>query len=309
MDAHRDDLLACRTILREGSRSFWAASRLLPGRIRGPVSAVYAFCRTADDEVDLHGSGPGVLESLRRRLDRVYAGPTWDDPVDRAFAATVAAHRIPRVFPEALLEGFQWDLGRRRYETPSEVLAYSARVASTVGAMMTLLMGDRRPEILARACDLGVAMQLTNIARDVGEDARQGRLYLPGTWLRDAGIDPDGWLDRPAFTPALGSVVARLLDEADALYTRSEVGIASLPADCRAAIWAARFIYADIGRVIRRVGMNSVDRRAFTSPGRKILLLLRAFWTRYTRPSAGPSDCAAPPLGETRFLVDAVKTA
>ena len=100
--------------------------------------------------------------------------------------------RIPRALPEALLEGFAWDAAGRRYETLDEVEHYAARVAGCVGAMMTLVMGRRDPAILARACDLGVAMQLTNICRDVGEDARAGRLYLPLAWLRDNGIDPDG---------------------------------------------------------------------------------------------------------------------
>ena len=89
----------------------------------------------------------------------------------------------------------------RRYETLQDLDAYAARVAGSVGAMMTLVMGQRAPEIVARACDLGVAMQLTNIARDVGEDARAGRLYLPLQWLREAGIDPDAWLAKPVFTP------------------------------------------------------------------------------------------------------------
>ncbi len=87
--------------------------------------------------------------------------------------------------------------------------------------MMSILMGARTPRILARACDLGVAMQLTNIARDVGEDARAGRLYLPLQWLRSAGIDPEAWLARPVFSAALGAVVQRLLDAADGLYARS----------------------------------------------------------------------------------------
>ncbi len=98
---------------------------------------------------------------------------------------------MPRELPEALLEGFEWDLVGRRYETLEELQAYAARVAGSVGAMMAVLMGARSAAVLARACDLGVAMQLTNIARDVGEDARQGRLYLPLAWLREAGIDPE----------------------------------------------------------------------------------------------------------------------
>lgn len=107
---------------------------------------------------------------------------------------------------------------------------------------MMAMMGARSPQAQARACELGVAMQLTNIARDVGEDARAGRLYLPRDWMREAGIDPDAWLQAPSFTPALGSVVSRLLAEADVLYERAALGISALPRDCRPAIQAARLV-------------------------------------------------------------------
>ena len=110
--------------------------------------------------------------------------------------------------------------------------------------MMTLVMGGRSSKTVARACELGVAMQLTNIARDVGEDARRGRLYLPLQWLREAGLDPDEFLRHPQHSPALANVVKRLLRAADQLYVRSETGIGALPRDCRAAIMAARLIYA-----------------------------------------------------------------
>ncbi len=110
---------------------------------------------------------------------------------------------------DALLEGFAWDAAGRRYDTLDDLLDYAARVAGAVGAMMAVLMGVRDPALLARACDLGVAMQLTNIARDVGEDARAGRLYLPLAWLREAGIDPDAFLADPALQSRFGRCGAR----------------------------------------------------------------------------------------------------
>ena len=135
-----------------------------------------------------------------------------------------------------------------------DLYAYAARVAGTVGAMMAVLMGQRSADVVARACDLGVAMQLSNIARDVGEDARAGRIYLPLDWLWEAGIDPDAWLKEPVFTEALGSVVMRLLEAADVLYRRADDGIANLPADCRPGISAARHLYAGIGHQVAARG-------------------------------------------------------
>jgi phytoene synthase len=206
------DLAACRALLRDGSRSFDAASRLLPRAARDPATALYAFCRVADDAID--GGHGDELEALRTRLAQAYEGSPAPTPVDRAFAAVVRQYALPRILPEALLEGFAWDAHGRRYADLSELRSYAVRVAGTVGAMMALLMGVRDPEGLAAAIDLGVAMQLTNIARDVGEDARAGRLYLPLAWLREAGIDPDRFLACPRHSEAVAAVIQRLLDAA-----------------------------------------------------------------------------------------------
>jgi phytoene synthase len=214
----------------------------------------------------------------------------------------VRDYAIPRALPAALLEGFAWDAEGRRYNDLAALEAYAARVAATVGAMMTLLMGVRDPAALARACDLGVAMQLTNIARDVGEDARNGRLYLPLDWMREEGLDPDAFLAVPCFSPELGRVVQRLLDAADAYYVRSEAGFALLPRDCRAGIAAARHVYAEIGRRVERQGGDSVSRRARVPGARKAMLMARSLSAVVARPSGH----AAPPLHATRFLVEAV---
>jgi len=289
-------------MIRTGSRSFYTASLLLPPVHRDPAYALYAFCRLSDDAVD--DCGDSCLEAvahLRRRLDLVYRGTPMDSPVDRAFADTVERTGMPRELPEALLEGFEWDAEERRYETISDVRAYGARVAGAVGAMMTVLMGARRPEVLARACDLGVAMQLTNIARDVGEDARNGRLYLPRQWMREAGLDPDAFLADPRPSPALARVISRLLDEARRLYDRSASGIAGLPAGCRPAIHAARLIYSAIGDEVAEAGYDSVTRRAHVSARRKLALLGQATRDAVAFRMVDPS----PAVPETHYLVEA----
>ena len=267
------DLLACRAALRGGSRTFFAAARVLPTRVSRPATALYAFCREADDAIDVHGDSIGALHG---RLDRIYAECPFPHPADRALAEVVSRFDLPRTLLDALLEGFAWDAEGRRYETLAELQDYAARVAGTVGAMMAVLMGARTPALVARACDLGTAMQLTNIARDVGEDARAGRLYLPQAWLVEAGIDPETWLRAPHFSPALGGVVQKLLGAADALYARADSGIAGLPWDCRPGIGAARLLYAQIGAEVARNGYDSVTRRAVVPGRRKLALLGRA---------------------------------
>lgn len=303
------DRAHCRALIKVGSRSFHAASRVLPDRVREPAFALYAFCRLADDSVDETADGVAArhraLARLHQRLDAAYAGRPWDMAVDRAFADMVARFDMPKALPEALLDGLRWDAEGRAYQILQDLYAYGARVAGAVGAMMTVLMGRRDAETLARACDLGVAMQLTNIARDVGEDARAGRVYLPRDWLREAGIDVEDFVARPRFSPALAGVVRRLLDAADVLYARSEVGVARLPGDCRVAIMAARLIYAEIGAAVAASGYDSVSRRAVVSAGRKAALLARASATLWRRPAALTASAGAPPLAQTRFLVEA----
>jgi phytoene synthase len=301
-DLATDDFEVCRRILRAGSKSFSAASLLLPARVRVPATVFYAYCRVADDRIDgSPDASEATVDELRGRLYHIFLGRPENEPVDRALAAIVERERLPLEPFEALLDGLAWDAAGRRYETLDDLYAYAARVAGTVGAMMTVLMGQRAANVLARACDLGVAMQLTNIARDVGEDAARGRVYLPLQWMREAGLDPEGWLARPAPDEATRSVVGRLLETADELYERADGGVAGLPTDCRVAIRAARLIYADIGRVVRRGGLDSVTRRAVVPKGRKIWLILRALAARFEKPQV--TD--APPLGPTRFLVTA----
>ncbi len=274
------DLQACVAMMKGGSRTFFAASRLLPPRVRAAAIALYAFCRVADDLVDEAVPGDTApLQVLAQRLDRIYAGTPQDHVEDHALSLVVQQCALPRHLLDALIEGFAWDAQGRRYDTIEEVQAYGARVAGSVGAMMCWIMGPRDGATLARACELGVAMQLTNIARDVGADAAMGRLYLPRQWLQQEGLDPDAWLAAPQFGPALGRVVERLLQEADRLYALGQTGIAALPPDCRAAILAASLIYAEIGVQLRRDGLNSVDKRTVVSTGRKLVLLAGA-WTQ-----------------------------
>jgi 15-cis-phytoene synthase len=293
------DMAACRALLRGGSKSFDAAAKLLPRAVRDPAIALYAFCREADDAID---DGTANLDWLRERLALAYAGRPLAVPADRAFARVVQRFAIPRILPEALLEGFAWDAEGRRYQTLADLRDYAVRVAGTVGAMMAVLMGVRDRVRLAAAINLGVAMQLSNIARDVGEDACNGRIYLPLDWLSETGIDPDRFLQRPRHGPALGSVVSRLLHAADEHYRHAAAGITRLPITCRLGIGAARLLYAEIGLEVARRGMDSVSGRAVVS-GRRKALVLAAGLPRMVLPLQPLSGVC---VAEGEFLVAAV---
>ena len=304
------DLAACNAAIRTGSLSFHAASKLLPSKVRDPALALYAFCRIADDAVDEgHDKALAVL-TLRDRLDLIYAGKPRNAAADRAFASVVEDFEMPRALPEALLEGLAWDAVGRRYDDLSGVLSYSARVAAAVGAMMCVLMRVRNADALARACDLGLAMQLTNIARDVGEDAREGRLFLPQDWLAEEGVDPQAFLNNPQPTPEIARVTQRLLAQATKLYQRAEAGVAALPFTCRPGIFAARHIYAGIGTAVARNGHDNITHRARTGSARKIgWLALSVARTATTTFLPNAAVLHAAPVAEVAFLVTAAARA
>jgi phytoene synthase len=298
----RCDAAHCRAMIRTGSRSFFLASHLLPAGLRQATYALYAFCREADDAID-GGADPFIaLSAFQLRLERIYSRSVPQEPVDRALARVVRQYALPRELLEALLQGFAWDAQERSYKDLAGVHCYSVRVAGSVGIAMALLMGVREAHVLARAADLGVAMQLTNIARDVGEDARAGRVYLPQRWLREAGISPSQLTSQPAFSPVLGALVTRLVDAAEQLYRRADSGIAVLPARCRPGIHAARRLYAAIGHEVAARGGDSISRRAVVSPLRKLRLLGGSLLS----PGVVEADLYAEPLPQVRYLLRAV---
>lgn len=239
--------------------------------------------------------------------------------MDRALAWLVEEHGLPRAPLDALLDGYAWDVEARPLPTLSDVIAYAARVAASVGVAMTWLIDAelrRAPiasqrAVLARACDLGVAMQLTNIARDVGEDARRGRLYLPRTWLPSLASDDAlaTWLATPRPSPEVRTATSRLLDHADVLYARSESGLAVLPREVRPAIRVARVLYAEIGEEVRRASADAITSRAHTSLATKVRMTGRALrseaWLGLARRAglAGPLGLDDAPLPEVELLL------
>jgi phytoene synthase len=257
---------AARAALAAGSKSFALAGKLLPRSCRDDAAVLYAWCRRCDDAVDLAppAERAGALRRMRRELRAVYAGEPIADPALAAFAEVVRRRRIPERYPSELLDGFQQDVEGARYPTTNALLGYAYRVAGTVGVMMAHLMGVTGGEALRRAAHLGMAMQLTNICRDVEEDWRNGRLYLPAELLPPAseGLEPAG----------AAAAVRALLAQAERLYRSGELGLAALGFRCAVAIRAARLIYADIGRVIAARGHDVRAGRAVVPRGRKLWL-------------------------------------
>jgi len=272
----------CADTLALHSKSFALAGQLLPEQQRRDAAVLYTYCRLADDSIDLAApeSQPAALEQLQRSLDSVYRGEAQPDVRLRAFQELVQRRRLPREYPEQLLHGMRMDTEGVVYQTLEELLLYCHRVAGVVGLMMCHVLGLSDRHALRNAAHLGIAMQLTNICRDVAEDFQRGRLYLPRQMLLEAGAPTLG-------EPLLGQlpqaardgvtlVTRRLLREADRFYRSGDAGMLALPFRAAFSVRAARLIYAAIGGRIRRSDYDAYAMRAVVPSSHKFRLLLKA---------------------------------
>ncbi len=260
-----------------GSRSFYFATRFFPDDLARAAHAVYWFCRHTDDLVDECASieqGRRDLEEWSDAVCRALITNEASHPVIRVFIDTVSRFSIPHDYPLELIEGMRMDLAGTRYRTFGELRQFCYRVASVVGLMMSHVIGFQAPA-LDYAIDLGIAMQLTNILRDVGDDLRRGRIYLPSEDLDRFGYterDLRSHLHNDAFRRLIQSQVHRARE----YYRRADPGIALLDARGRFAVKIAADVYRDILSGIESSDYQVFDRRTVVSPARKYWITTRA---------------------------------
>ncbi|MAW80450.1 MAG: phytoene synthase [Parvularcula sp.] len=274
--------------IKQGSKSFALASLLFGREMQADAQMLYAWCRHCDDVIDGQTMGEDApdaamsqaecqrrLHELRENTRRVLNGERTGEPAFDAFAEVAQRHQLPEQYPFDLLDGFALDAEEARFETLDDTLRYCYGVAGVVGIMMAILMGvDREDEeTLDRACDLGLAFQLTNICRDIYDDARAGRIYAPTHLLEREGVgpSPQDVLD-PANKEGVWRAALCLLDIADEYYASATMGVRRLPPRAAAAVAAARNIYRDIGRRIREGGPDVWRARVAISGPRKAAL-------------------------------------
>jgi phytoene synthase len=278
----RDEALrVCYETIAVHSKSFALASRLLPREVRDRAVVVYAWCRRADDAIDLSPRREATaLLALRSELDEVYGDRALTDPVLSAFQWVVHQCAIPRAYADELLAGMEMDVEGFRYDSMVPLELYCYRVAGTVGLMMCHVMGIRDERATRNAAHLGMAMQITNICRDVAEDWSRERLYLPESLLAECGIDAlSSSLGGPfpeAARPAVSRAIGRLLHEADRYYASGDAGLGALSWRCALAIRTARRVYAEIGTRIRRADCDPLAGRAIVPIREKLGLTLGA---------------------------------
>jgi 15-cis-phytoene synthase len=270
-----------------GSRSFHFAARLLPAAERACVARIYAYCRMTDDLVDRAGPSPAadpeaMLEEWLRLSRQAYRGERTGFPLLDAVMPDMAERAIPFAYASELIEGMRMDLRGGRFETLDALRVYTYRVASVVGLWISELAGMREPAVLERAASLGHAMQLTNILRDVGEDWRAGRLYLPAELLDRYGVSErelaaihDGTCPIPT---RYGALLEELMEIAEQDYRRAFSAIPALPPSFQRPVAVAAGVYRGIHAEIRRHGYDNLRRRAQTSTSTKLVLAALALW-------------------------------
>jgi phytoene synthase len=270
----------------KGSKSFSAASRLFNRRTRERAWLLYAWCRRCDDLADGqdHGHALSVvadpverLARMRAMTDAALAGEVIGDPAFDALRIVAAETNLPAKFARDMIEGFRLDLEDWRPRSEDDLYRYCYHVAGVVGCMMAVVMGvsPHDQDTLDRACDLGIAFQLANIARDIEEDDRGGRCYLPEEWLVEMDFPP-GQHMKPPFRHRLAMLAKRLADRAAMFEASGRIGTPVLPFRAAWAVLAAAGIYGDIGRAVAAGGEHAWDHRVTTSAAAKLGWIVRA---------------------------------
>jgi phytoene synthase len=277
-----------RTTIAKGSKSFAAASRLFDPRTRERAQLLYAWCRACDDIADGQELGHGAsavqdasakLSRMRALTARALAGEETGDASFDCLGVVAAETGLPNRYAHDLIDGFALDAQEWRPRSQDDLLRYCYHVAGTVGCMMAVVMGvDPDDEaVLDRACDLGIAFQLANIARDIGEDAAVDRCYLPIEWLVEVDIPPGEHM-KPPFRPRLAMLGRRLAAMAERYEASARTGAAVLPYRSAWAVLAAAGIYGDIAREVAARGERAWDHRVSTARADKLGWMVTAAW-------------------------------
>jgi 15-cis-phytoene synthase len=290
----RNALVAhARDSIAKGSRSFALASKLFDKQTRERAWLLYSWCRKCDDIADGQDHGGALskvenpherLDYLRSMTDRALAGEHTGEPAFDALAVVVQECRIPHAWPRDLIQGFAMDADDFSPRTKADMELYCYHVAGVVGLMMAAVMGvsTDAEDTLKRANDLGHAFQLSNILRDVAEDADAGRCYLPATMLARADIEPGEHM-RPHHRQDLADIANEIGQMVQEYEASARIGARALPFRSRWAVLAAAGIYGDIARNVVALGPNAWDHRVVTSKPTKLGWVIKAFFQAMVR--------------------------
>lgn len=272
----------CEKITKLHAKSFYFAAKFLPRHKQKAVYPIYAFCRHVDDEIDEIGDGDEVqavksVENWKANLNFIYENnnepQTTNNEQLQVFIAwkdLLANYKIPQNLPLELVQGVLMDTTTKRYETFEELYVYCYRVASTVGLMSSEILGYADKTALEYAEAMGIGMQLTNILRDVKEDAEIGRIYLPQEDLRKFGVTEDQ-IFAGKFDENFRQMMKFQVKRAREYYEKGEKGISMLKRDSRFTVLLASRIYGRILEKIENLDYNVFSARAYTNKVQKLL--------------------------------------
>ncbi len=263
----------CMSLFQVHARSFHFASRYLDEENRRSFAALYAFCRLADDFADEIDIPPKALEeeldALKDIVARMDTGEVFDHPVLRAFGDTMKKYRIPIKYMFELIEGVRMDLRFKEIRTIQELEKYCYHVASTVGIMLCYIMGATDPLTIERAIDLGHALQLTNILRDIAEDFDNGRIYIPLETRQQFRVDKTDF-EKQEVSPNFKWLIKHEMARAQSYYAKSEIGIQDLPPAAAFTVKVASRVYAEIMNEIRKMDYQVFKNRAVVPKWKKL---------------------------------------
>ena len=267
-----------RRITAHYSKSFYYSAQMLPREQRWATFALYGFCRHCDNLIDTprQRSETEILREIQRLTEELlvaYNTGESQHPIIRAFILVAKVYGIPIAYPLDLLNGVAMDVQKARYKTFDELTLFCYRVAAVVGLMMTYVLGYKDERAFRYAKQLGIAMQLTNILRDVKEDKEMGRIYIPQTDLAQFGVTEQDILDEK-MTPQLRSLIKFQIERADRYYTEAIPGISLLKTESQYAIYSAARIYRGILKKIEECDYNPFLSRVFVPSTQKIKILL-----------------------------------
>ena len=267
-----------RKITAHYSKSFYFSAQMLPSEKRWATFALYGFCRHCDNLIDTprQRTATEILREIQRLTEELhiaYNTGESQDPILRPFILVAKAYNIPIAYPLDLLNGVAMDVQQARYKTFEELSLFCYRVAAVVGLMMTSVLGYKDERAFGYAKKLGIAMQLTNILRDVKEDKERGRLYIPQTDLVQFSVTEQDIFSEK-MTPQLRALMKFQIERADLYYTESMPGIALLKTESQYAIYSAAKIYRGILRKIEERNYNPFLSRVFVPSTQKIKILL-----------------------------------
>ncbi|MEX0721485.1 MAG: squalene/phytoene synthase family protein [Balneolaceae bacterium] len=277
----------CRQITRHHAKTFYMASRFLPNEKQRGIFAIYSLCRYLDDLVDeaedlIQQKAITIeevderLESFKLRILDVYEHKNVDDPILTAFADTLRKYNISIELPFLLFDGVKADLIKSRFKDFTEMYDYSYKVASVVGLMTSEVFGYTDSSALDYAVDLGIAMQLTNILRDVGDDLRRGRIYIPEDERQMFGVSEEG-LFSYSLDDNFKNLMAFQIQRAREYYEKADFGIDMLSKDSRLPVYLARHNYSRILNKIEENEYNVFEHRAYLNYTEKLSVLPRVF--------------------------------